>query len=300
MRRHTMSMMTELIQCALIVLVSGASLLAQASASTAVTKQFRDRVEYNLLNKIQSDSNPVHRIVLLNEWQERYPQSAFRQERFYVLLTTQQVLGRPHEMLRTAIAMADDDPLGLGNYWVCLITVQLRKNSSDALRRVEHSALSLLRNRDTMFMLVNKPEAVSTTRWEQQRQQSTALAHRALGWVAISREQWRVAEQQLVQVLGYDPRDAEASYWLGISIVGQRQPARVPAAIYHYARSLVVSGAGALSEKARGQVRSALEHSYSQCYRDEQGLAKLYRQAETAPFPPTRGAAALLACDHER
>ncbi len=288
--------MVDMVGRVLTLLIGVVSLLAATRGSAPVSKEYRDRAEYDLLQSIQSNPNPTQRLMLLHRWQERYPNSAFRQERFYLLLTAQQSLGRSQEMLRTASAMAADDPLGLGNYWLCLITVQLRENSPAVLGRVEHSARSLLRNQNAMFTLAHKPEAVSTAEWNQQRERSTALAHRALGWVAFSREQWRQAEQEFVQVLQWDSQDAEASYWLGSSILGRQQPARIPVALYHYARSLAVSGPEALSQEAQGQVRKAFEYAYSQCYPGGKGAAQLRRQTEAGPFPPARGEAVLPPC----
>jgi hypothetical protein len=159
--------MTSLVRRALTVLMSGAALLATPRGPVPAAKAYQDRAEYNLLRSIQSNPSLEQRLALLHQWRKRYPRSAFRQERFYLLLTTQQTLNRPQEMLRTATAMAADDPLGLGNYWLCLISLQLRERSPVALGRVERSARSLLRNEDTMFTPAHKPEAVSAAQWEQ-------------------------------------------------------------------------------------------------------------------------------------
>ncbi len=245
--------------------------------SFAQTKAFQDRAEYEIFEAIDKQTTPEKRLILLRQWVQQYPRSAFRQERFYRLITTQQALGQTREMLRTAEEMAIDDYKGLGNYWITLLTTQLQDISPSALNRSEKAARALLN-----YPPGKKPEAVSQEAWTHERDRSRGLAHRTLGWIALNRKQWIKAEAELKQSLQQDPGDATASFWLGSSILGQKRREKEPLAFYCYARAVTITGPAALSPAAKSQVKGFLEQAYA---KNGAALAKLYQEAASGTIP---------------
>ncbi|MGI8741341.1 MAG: hypothetical protein ACR2NN_01990 [Bryobacteraceae bacterium] len=248
----------------------------------AQNKAFQDRAEYEIFLAVQKQAVPAERLVLLRQWAEKYPRSAFRQERFYSLITTQQALGQSREMLRTAEQMAADDRKGLGNYWITVLTTQLQDVSTSALNRSEKAAQALLHDH---YSPENKPEAVPREAWIEEKARSGVLAHRTLGWIALNRKQWTKAIAELKLVLAEHPDDAAASFWLGSGILGQKRIETEPLALYYYARALTITGPGALTPEAKAQVQGFLEKAYSERYGNRAGLAKLYEQARSGTPP---------------
>ncbi len=191
-------------------------------------------------------------------------------------------------MLETAYAMAADDPKGLGNFWVATLVVSQRERTARALRAAEKSARVLLDTSSSLYSRERKPEAVDPAAWEEQRVKSETLAHRALGWVAMCRSQWRDAETEFRLVLLRDGNDAEASYWTGVSILSAGA-GREPVAFYHLARSLALSGPGELAAEEKGQARDYFESAYVRSHGSLRGLDRLYAEAlRGGAVPPGR------------
>ncbi len=270
-------------------LLRGFLLVAFCVAASQPLKQYQDRREYDLAARIRKESDPERRLALALEWRKEYARSAFSQEQFYFIITAEQALGRGREMLRTAREMRDDDPRGLGNYWIALITVNLRNTRPQALAEGERAARELLRNLPITYAPGYRPSAVTMAVWNTEKERSAIVAHRTLGWISLCRQQWRAAGREFTIVLRGDPDDAEASYWLATSIVGQRDPATQDLALYYYARALAVSGPGELTPQARERVKTFLDHAYEVRHGTSEGLNDLIHQAKDGPFPSSGG-----------
>ncbi len=57
-----------------------------ASLCVAQQKTAKDQAEADLYNSAQKETDPVKKLTLLDQWTEKYPDTAFKQERnlFYV------------------------------------------------------------------------------------------------------------------------------------------------------------------------------------------------------------------------
>jgi hypothetical protein len=220
--------------------------------------------EENLVRAIQVQPDLSRRLELLDRWRQKYPSSARRQERYQMTLAAQQQLGLGKEMLRTAYEMAGDDPGGPGAYWLASLTVSERETSPAILERAGRAARTLL----------------------DESKSSPDVAHRALGWIALCRRQWREAETEFRIVLLHAPGDAEAAYWMGTAIIGEG-PGRESQAYYLCARALAVTGPLALSPAEKQHVRQYLESAYIRRYGSRQGLDQLYARASRGPTFPS-------------
>src|SRR5689334_18329098 len=64
----------------------------QAAAGQAPAKNYKDRGEYDLFNKVTQTTDPKARLEVLNTWQDKYPQSDYSLERLqYYILTLSQL-----------------------------------------------------------------------------------------------------------------------------------------------------------------------------------------------------------------
>ena len=71
----------------LIGLMSGFPAMAQAPAA-ASGPQWKDQAEYDLFKQITSEQAPAKRLPLIDSWKEKYPETAFKQQRLLIYLTT--------------------------------------------------------------------------------------------------------------------------------------------------------------------------------------------------------------------
>src|SRR5689334_42576 len=60
----------------------------QAAAGQAPAKNYKDRGEYDLFNKVTQTTDPKARLEVLNTWQDKYPQSDYSQERLQYFVVT--------------------------------------------------------------------------------------------------------------------------------------------------------------------------------------------------------------------
>ena len=252
-------------------------------------KAYQDGAEYNLVRAIQVQPEPHRKLELLDRWRKLYPRSNFRQERFQMSILAHQTLGRSREMQRTAMEMADDNPAGLGSYWVTAVGVTLRESSPAGLRVVEKAAKNLIAHSGTMFARGLRPDAVSEDAWNRERQRMDTVAHRALGWVALCRSEWADAETEFRLVLLRDGNDAEAWYWLGTSILAQQRARRDISAFYFLARAVMLNGPGELPAAERKLAKRNLEQVFAKRRGSVQGLDAVYERARRGgPIPAER------------
>ena len=65
------------------------SVLAQAP-----TKQVKDQGEYDLFTEVGKTTDATKRLSLLNTWTQKYPDTAFKEERWKYYAVTYQELGQ--------------------------------------------------------------------------------------------------------------------------------------------------------------------------------------------------------------
>src|ERR1022692_4021675 len=75
---------------------------ASAALAQAPQKQVKDQAEYELYNNSTKETDPNKRLTFLNSWKEKYPDTAFKEERLLIYLTTYQQLNQPGKMVDAA------------------------------------------------------------------------------------------------------------------------------------------------------------------------------------------------------
>jgi tetratricopeptide (TPR) repeat protein len=261
--------------------VSGA--LAQAAQPQAQTaqgqqsgKQWKDRAEYDMYAAILNEKDPNKKLALINSWKEKYPETAYSDERLQLYLLTYQQLGQANKMVDIAREMLTKDPKSLqAMATITALTPNLNNTAPEALDLGEKAARGIV--------AMERPESTKEAEWNNLK----AAAHKTLGWVAMQRKNNDAAEQEFKQSLKINPNDGVLSYWLGTVIVAQKKPEKQSEALYHFARASGYEGAGALPPQGRQQVDTYLAKAYNTYHgQDPKGLAELKAQAKANPFPP--------------
>jgi hypothetical protein len=164
---------------------------AGAPAAPAATSgpQWKDRAEYDLFESIRTDQNGQTKLEKLNTWKEKYPDSQFKQQRLLLYLTTYQQLNQAPKMIETAKQILAADPNDFtALYWITFLTPTQIDQSAAALDAGEKAANGMLANLDATFSAAKKPAGTADDAWKKARNDMEAIAHKTLGWVAMTRK----------------------------------------------------------------------------------------------------------------
>ena len=268
-------------------LASVFSVSVWAQATPAPEKKVKDRAEYDLYDSITKEQNPTKRLEFLNTWKEKYAETDYKKERQLFYLTTYVQLNQPAKVIEAAKGVLEIDPKDPTSlYYISVLTTTQNDTSAGALDTGEKASQGLLGTLDTTFAKEKKPAATTDADWAKARNDMEAIAHKTLGWVAIQKKQFDTAEQEFKKELALNATDAQASYWLGQSIGGQKKVERTPEALWDYARAATYEGPGALSPDFRKQVDDYLQKAYKGWHGGTDGLAELKTQAKASVLPP--------------
>ncbi len=251
--------------------------------------QWKDRAEYDLYESITKEADAKKALALLDSWKQKYPGSEFAEERQRLYIETHRKLNSAAGMMAAAKEWLAINPKSIqALYYVNLLTPSLNDTSADALAASEKAGKSLLGILDEVFAPDKKPANTSDADWKKARSDMAALAHRTLGWVALSRKDYATAETELLENLKLNPNDAEASAWLGTAIVAAKKAETYPQALFHFARAGCYEGPGALDPARRKQMYAYFEKAYTTYHgKDPDGLKEVCELAKTNALPPS-------------
>lgn len=238
-------------------IVLGAA-LAVSFLAAQQQKTAKDQAESDLYNSILKEQDPTKKLSLLEQWDQKYPDTAFKQERnlFYV---------------QTYSALAN-----LGT----------QQATPDQLAASEKADKLIIDKADAMFAPETKMDNVTADQWSAAKTQVTLLAHKSLANIYMQEKKYPDAEAEYRKILALNPNDAGTAYLLGSSIASQRQVQRTPEAIYQFARADVITGPGALNAQGQKETDAYLKKVYSGYHGNADGLDEVKATAAKSPFPP--------------
>lgn len=251
------------------------------------TKNWKDRAEYDLVQQITKEANPQTKIALLKQWEEKYPTSDYKEDRYATMILAYQQAGNAQEMLATTKRLLGDFPKSVtGLYYLNLLTISMNNTAPDALNAGAEAGKTMLSLMDDTFSPAKKPAQTSDDQWKQERANFEAIAYKTLGWVALQKQQYEDAEKNFLEVLKRTPGDAQVSAWTGTSVIRQKKVEKQDMALYHIARAAYYEGAGAFPQQVRDQLRSNFEKNYVNFHGDKGGMDEVIAQVKASPIPP--------------
>jgi tetratricopeptide (TPR) repeat protein len=256
---------------------------AAAPASTEPQKNWKDRAEYDLYDSITKDTNPKTRLEKLQQWEKQYPMTEWIDARRTLFLTTYAGLNDAKNAVDAAkqiLAVNPKDFTAL--YYTMLFTIGLysQNQSADVLDEGEKAAQAILASLDT------PPPGVAADAWAKLRPDLELLANRNLGWIAMQRKNWDLAEAQFQKTLMLNPNDAQVDYWMGTVIVQQKKVEKVPTAMFYFARSATYGGTGALPPDMQKTALTYDQKLYKQFHGSDEGFNDLVAAAKANTAPP--------------
>jgi hypothetical protein len=256
---------------------------AAAPSSAAPQKNWKDRAEYDLYVSIGQDQNPKTRLEKLQQWEKTYPMTEWIKERRTALLTTYAALNDGKNAVDEAKQILADDPKDFtASYYIMLFTQPLygQNQSPDILSEGEKAANAILAGIDM------PPPNVAADQWAKLRPAVELLAHKNLGFIAMQRKNWDVAEAELQKSLMLDPNDATVDYQMGTAIASEKKVDRIPVALFYFARAATYQGQGALPAAGQQAAMTYVQKQYKNFHGSDEGFNDLVAAAKANPTPP--------------
>jgi len=248
--------------------------------AAAAQPQCKDQQECDLYNSILQDTNPKTKIEKLQQWQSKYPDSAFKKVRRTLLITTYAAAGQPKESVAAAKESLADDPKDFNAlYYTMLLTRQLYGTGQQpaVLDDGEKAAKALLAAIDT------PPAGVTADQWAKVRPDVEVLAHVTLGFAGMQRKNWDSAEAELKKALQVKPNNSEVDYMLGFTLASKKENS---AALFYYGRAASYDGEGGLTPQQRTGVQAEVQKIYVIYHGSTDGFNDLLAAAKAQPNPP--------------
>ncbi len=256
-------------------------------------KNYKDRAEYDLYSKITQTQDPKARLDLLNQWQEKYPQSDFADDRSKYFINTLAQLA-PNDppsrqlLIQKCTDMLKVDPkYFLANYYIALWGPAVGGASppADLSSQVDTAAHAVLAGADDTFNASKKPANVSDTQWSTLKNQAIALAHNALAWEAASKKDTASAENEYKASLEADPDQGTVSAAYAKLLVDDKKYAE---GLFEYARAAQYAGPGpAVAADARAKLLDYFNKAYKDYHGSADGADQILAQSKTSALPPS-------------
>ncbi len=259
---------------------------AMAQDAAAGAKNWKDRGEYDLYMSITQATDPAKRLELLNQWQDKYPQTDYMKERLQLFVPTTAQAGQPAKTLEYAAKMLKIDPKDATSLFYTAFygpVVYGAKATPDQLAQVHDAGQGILDNADTVFADKNKPPATSQADWTKQKNVVIGTADAALGWEASVKKDFPTSEKDYAASIQANPENAQVAYTdAGILLADKKYQD----ALFYYARAAAYDGPGALPPASRDQVKAYFMKIYGQFTGGPDGADKVLALAKTNPTPP--------------
>jgi len=312
-----------------VVVMTGTALDARAQAAAGAqnpappaqpAKQVKDAGEYDIYNDVIKDSNPLNAKKLLTDldtWTQKYPETAFKDERKYYYLQGYAGTGQPAKVLDVAKDLLskglDGLKSGLTNpgfvlqtlFMTAANTAVLASNgapSQDQLDIGTNAAKMLLDFAKEYFVPEKKPAQLSDADWATGRKQVEDAAKGALFQIALypatsvlkknpkDPATCGAAEPALAKALQDYPDSGQVALQLANTLLCQQAatPAKAQQALYEYARAVAMPLGPPVGLDADSQKKfdAYLQRIYVAFHGSDEGLQQLRDLAAKSPLPP--------------
>jgi hypothetical protein len=275
--------------CLLLLVTSAAIPSPQEQKATEKQRVPKDQQEYELISKAFSkDTTPQDKLKYLDEWKQKYPETAFEVDRLRIYVASYQQTNQGRKAVDAAKELLAKVPGDFSALYTIASQTPFLENTTEAdWAEGEKAANALLAGAiEKQFEAANRPASITQEQWDNAKQKTIGTVHQTLGWVAMQRGDHVKAEQALVKSLQANPNSGQVSYWLGQEVLAQANPDKNELALFSFARAAAYEGPGSLPPQGRQQLNDYLIKVYTKYTGTEEGLDNLKKLAATRALPP--------------
>jgi len=300
------------------VILTGTAQLARAQAPAAAAspeKKVKDQGEYDIYNQTLKDqANPAALLKDLDTWAQKYPESDYKDDRWYYYIAAYNGTNQPAKVLEVGSQlMARDlkkvysDPKAGPQqvltvlYMVSVNVLKLPTPSAEQMAGGEKAARQLQEFVPNFFTAANKPAAATDAAWTEGRTTMEKVARDTLMYIATKPgadamnryatskdvKECAVGEASYKKALEQFPDSAFVAYQLGRALRCQQASGaeKVVQALYEFARAAVLDPTlgGTMDAKA---LNTYLDNAYNTFHGSLEGLDQLKAAAKASPLPP--------------
>ncbi len=258
----------------------------------APTKNYKDRGEYDLFSKITQTQDPKARLDLLNQWQDKYPQTDYAQERndYFVLTLGALAATDPasrQKLLDKCAEVLKADPKNFRAMYMTALwgpAVGGASPSPDLQTQVQTAAQGVIDNAPTAFDPSKKPANVDQAAFDKAKTGALGIAHNALAWAATSKKDNATAENEYKASLDANPDQGNISALYAKMLIDEK---KYPEGLFEYARAAQYTGPGpALPEATRKTLMDYFNKAYKDYHGSMDGADQILSQSKTQALPP--------------
>lgn len=255
-----------------------ASLLALTMGAVSVTaqeakkeKKVKDQAEYDLLMAVNKEAAGPKKIELLEQWEQKYPETEFKEERATVLVQTYQQMGKAPEMWTACeklYAVNAKNPMSL------FFLSQLSLSLNDASKFDKGDRYT----KEFLEVLPSLPGEAKDKKVQE------AMARKTLGNLAMAKKDYPKAEELFTEYLKWNPNSGNVSYSLAQTML--KDKTKQMSALWHMARAANYSGDDAMADGPKKQLQAFFEKTYTSYHGSKKGMQEVIDAALKDPFPP--------------
>lgn len=255
---------------------------ATPPSSDKPQKNWKDRAEYDLYNSIAMDTNMKTRLDKLKQWEMMYPMTDYAQERRILFMTTYLALGDAKNATEAAKAVLMEDPNNFVALYAIVSSTQALAGANPSPEVLDQSAKAA----NALLAMNTPPPNVTEAQWNQQKPQIQDLAYTTLGWIEMQRKNWQASEADFQKSLAINPNNGQVDFWLGSDIANEKDVAKMPSALFYFARAATYDGQGSLNAAGRQQVMQYVQKAYKGFHGSDADFNQLIAAAKASPNPP--------------
>lgn len=236
-------------------------------------KQAKDQAEFDLIQAVNKEAPGPKKIELLQQWEQKYPETAFKEERAATLCQTYQQMQKPAEMWVGCKKLYDVNPK---NPMALFFLSQLALSLNDPSKFDEGIKIT----KELLAVIPTLP--ISDT----DKKAQEVVARKNLGNLSMAKKDYVQAENVFTEFLQWNPNSGAVSYSLANAMLLQKNKEKQQPALWHLARSAYYTGDDALPDATKKQLQAFLEKTYVAYHGSKGGMQEVIDAALKNPFPP--------------
>lgn len=255
---------------------------ATPSPQEATEKRPKDQMEYDLIScAFGADKQPPERLKCLDEWKEKYPETAYEEERTRVYMQMYQATGDNANAVKIAQQILEDQPRDFASHYLITTIVPRTQDASPEMKKAAVDSAKVLIAKE-----VDRPDGVQDAQWDQAIESVQLPSQYVVLTHVLENGSDGEKEDQIETYLEIDPKNAGVTYQLAQLVLAKRDPNLNATAMWLFARAAGMEGEGALPPEAKKQATDYITKLYGDYTGAPEEVPEFMERAQASLYPP--------------